>query len=501
MISRSGFSFALDKARSDAKKTLGRLLILTVATTAISSVAGCGGGGGTLGGPVAGESSLTTVVVSSAANDRLVRFNMVLNSLTLTTKDGTSVSLISTPQSVEFMHLNSSAEPLVTLEVPQGVYTSATATVGGASFVCLTQQSGSDTISTYGATPDNQVTVQLPNQITVSGKSVALSLQLLVSQSATFPSNCWNSTGANPYSITPTFNLSAMALLADPTNATNGKMTALQGLVDATPGQNITIFAADGSPTLSSLYSSRTWQVSTNSSTVFQGIGNAQDLGPGMPVDLDGTLQANGTILATRIAVQDSDATDLTVNQGPLMIVSNAVPLLYQENQEEEGSVMYIAGWPQYNFSDTTFAVWGGLTNVASLPFAASFNASNMVAGQMVSITTHATEVVGNYLPATVETLMPQTINGTVMAMGTSGSFTTYTVQLAAYDVFPQFAIQGGQTTLLQNPQQVVIYADSSAQVLNTPVTGSPALFTGVIFNDNGTLRMDCTAIATGVTE
>ena len=162
---------------------------------------------------------------------------------------------------------------------------------------------------------------------------------------------------------------------------------------------------------------------------------------------------------------------------------------------------MYVAGWPQYSFSDTEFAVWSGLTNVASLPFAASFNGSNMVAGQMVSITTHATEVVEapNYVPATVETLMPQTINGTVTATGTSGSFTTYTVQLADYDIFPQFAVQGGQTTLLQNPQQVVVYADSSTQVVNTPATGNPSLFTGVIFNDNGTLRMDCTAIATGV--
>ncbi len=507
MVSRSGFSSALNKAHTGAKKPFARLQLLAVVTTAISLITGCGGGGGTSGGsgPVAGENSLTTVVVSSAANDRLMRFNLTLNSLSLTTKDGTSVPLLSTPQPLEFIHLNDSAEPLVTLEIPQGVYTSATATVGGASFVCITQQSGSDTTSTYayGATPDNQVTVQLPNPITVSGKSVALSLQMLVSQSATFPSTCWNSTGSNPYSITPTFNLTPMTLAAQPTNATNGKMTALQGLVDVTPGQHITLLAADGSPTLSSLSANRTWQVSTDGNTVFQGIGDAQDLGPGMPVDLDGTLQSDGTLLATRIAVQDSDTTDLTVNQGPLMLVGNEMPVLLQGNQQEEGSEMYVAGWPQYNFSNTKFAVWGGLTNLATLPFTASFNASNMVAGQMVSITTHVTEVVEapNYVPATMETLMPQTINGTVTATETSGPFTAYTVQLAAYDVFPQFAVQGGQTTLLQNPQQVVVYADSSTQVLNTPVTGNPSLFTGVIFNDNGTLKMDCTAIASGVTQ
>ncbi len=507
MVWLSEFSSTLGKVCKNAGKPRGRLLSLTAAFAAIGLIAGCGGGTTSSGGgPVKGETTLTTVVVSSSANDRLVQFPLVLNSLTLTAKDGTSVSVVSTPQIVEFMHLNGSAEPLVTLELPQGVYTGATATVGGASFTCVTQlQGGSDDTSTYayGATPNNQVTVQLPEPITVSRQSLALSLELQVAQSVTFPSACWNSSGDNPYSITPTFNLTAMTVAAQPTNVANGKMTALEGLVDATPGGNITVFAADGSPTLSNLSQNRIWQVSTNSNTVFQGIGNAQGLAAGMPVDIDGALQADGSVLATRIAVQDSDTTDLTVNFGPLMLVAASEPMLFQSNQEEEGSVQYVAGWPEYNFSGTAFAVWGGLTNVANLPFAASFNESNMVAGQMVSITAHATEVAGapTYVPATTETLMPQTINGTVTATGTDGAFTTYTVQLAAYDMFPQFAVQGGQTTLIQNPQQVVVYADSNAQVLSAPATGSPARFTGVIFNDNGTLRMDCTGIAAGVTE
>ena len=82
------------------------------------------------GGPVQGESTLVTVVASSTANDQLVRFNLQLDSLVLTTKSGTTVSLISAPQQVEFIHLNGNAEPVVTVSVPQDVYTSATATVG-----------------------------------------------------------------------------------------------------------------------------------------------------------------------------------------------------------------------------------------------------------------------------------------------------------------------------------------------------------------------------------
>jgi hypothetical protein len=499
-------SVALAEVYRGTNKLFRNVLVWTSVTAVIGLTAGCGGSGGMTsggGGPIAGENTQTTVVVSSAANDQLTRFYLELSNLSLVTKTGASVAVVSAPQQVEFMHLNGGAEPLITVNVPQGVYTSATATVGSASFTCLVQQSGSDTTSTYayGATPSNQVTVQLPGPLTVSGQTMALSLQLLVSQSASFPSTCYTQS-IGQFSITPTFNLSAMPLAAEPTNATNGRMTALEGLVaNPAAGNSFTVSAADSTQPGASL--NTTWQVSTNSSTVFQGIGNAQGLAAGMPVDLDGMLQADGSVLATRVAVPDADPTDLTVNQGPLMQVAATEPLLNEAYQVAEGSQQYVRGWPAYNFSNATFAVWGGLTNVAGLPFAASFSASNMVAGQIVAATSHVTHVAPwpTYVPATVITLMPQTIDGTVVSTGTSGAFTTYTVQLAAYDVFPQFAVQGGQTTLLQSPQQVVVYADSSAQVLSSPVVGSPARFTGVIFNDNGTLRMDSTGMAAGVTE
>jgi hypothetical protein len=481
---------------------LGRAALCVAALTA-GLMAGCGSGGTTPsgGGGFSGGNTLMTVVVSSAANDQLTRFSLTLNSLTLTEKAGTSVSVVSAPQQVEFIHLNGGAEPLLTVSVPQGVYTGATATVGGASFTCAVQQQGSDTTSTYayGATPSSQV--NLPQPLTVSGDTMAVSLEMLVSQSASFPSNCYDQ-GAQ-YSITPTFNLAAMTVAGQPTNSTNGKMTALEGLVQGAGGEagSFTVASADGTPVGSAM--STTWRVSTSGNTVFQGIGNAEGLTAGMPVDMDGTLQTDGSVLATRVAVPDASTTTLTVNSGPLEQVTTSVSILSEVNQEEEGSQIYISGWPVFNFSSTTFATWGGLTNVATLPFAASFNAGNMVPGQMVAITTHATQVepYPTVVPATVETLMPQTINGMVEAVGTAGAFTTYTVELAPYDLFPQFAVQAGEPTVLTNPQTVVVYADTNTQVVTAPSAGSVARFTGVIFDDNGTLRMDCTQVSAGVAE
>lgn len=449
-----------------------------------------------------------TLVASSAANDQLVRFGLTLNSLMLTNKAGTSVPVVSTPQQVEFIHLNGNAEPLLTVSVPQDVYTSATVIVGGASFTCaaLNPSDSSDTTATYayGATPNNQVTVQLPEPLTVDGDTMALSLEMLVSQSASFPSTCYYN-GIALYSITPTFNLTAMTLAALPANATSGKLTALEGLVASagtTPG-SFTVAAADGTPLGTTM--STTWRVSTDTSTAYQGIGNAAGLTAGMAVDLDGTLQTDGSVLATRIAVPDADTTNLVVNRGPLMQVASSVPLLLQVDQEAEGSQQFVDGWPDYNFSNAAFATWGGLSNVASLPFTPSFAAANMVPGQMVAVTSHVTAVAPYpaLVPAAVMTLMPQTINGTVQAVATAGAFTTYTVELSSYDIFPQFAVQGGQTTLLNNSLQVVVYADQNTQMVNVGAiaAGSAVRFTGVIFNDNGTLRMDCTQVAEGVAE
>jgi hypothetical protein len=96
---------------------------------------------------------------------------------------------------------------------------------------------------------------------------------------------------------------------------------------------------------------------------------------------------------------------------------------------------------------------------------------------------------------------MPQTIDGVVTASGSEGNFTTYTISLAPYDLLPNLAVQPGQTTLLTDPNTVVVYVDSSAQLLNTKqlAVGSVFRFNGLLFNDNGTLRMDVAQVNDGV--
>jgi hypothetical protein len=98
---------------------------------------------------------------------------------------------------------------------------------------------------------------------------------------------------------------------------------------------------------------------------------------------------------------------------------------------------------------------------------------------------------------------MPQTIDGTVSSISNSGHFLIYTVALATYDLFPTLVGQTGLSYTLTNPGLVTVYVDSSAQLLNSsPITlGSVLRFHGLMFNDKGTLRMDCNQIKDGVPE
>ncbi len=126
-----------------------------------------------------------------------------------------------------------------------------------------------------------------------------------------------------------------------------------------------------------------------------------------------------------------------------------------------------------------------------------------MFPGQNVYVTTHATSVPGgpNYLSAAGVTLLPQTINGLIAEVASDGAFTLYTVTLAPYDLIPQLSVQAGQTTALTNPNTAVVYVDSNTQMLSSKplAPGSVMRFTGLLFNDGGTARMDCGKINDGV--
>ncbi|HEX4544804.1 MAG TPA: hypothetical protein VH110_00500, partial [Candidatus Acidoferrum sp.] len=96
-------------------------------------------------------------------------------------------------------------------------------------------------------------------------------------------------------------------------------------------------------------------------------------------------------------------------------------------------------------------------------------------------------------------------VNGTVTAVSNVNNFTVYSVTLAPYSLIPTLQNTAGTTVnRLNSPANVIqAYVDSNTQLLNSaPIAmGSLLRFRGLIFDDNGTLRMDCGQINDGVPE
>ena len=502
--------------------TISAARVLSISALAITTslISGCGGGAQQ---PSTGFSGNTTVTVlaTGTANDQLSQFNINFTSVALTSQAGQTATLLTPPTTVEFMHLNGAAEPLATASVPQGVYTSATAIIGNSGFVCIANvlSANSVYVSTYayGSTPPSQVTVTLPAPITVTGAAMVLSLDMLVSKSATY-SSCAETSPSDTYSINPTFNLAPITLESPQANIQNGKFTGLDGLIASvdTTGSGFSVAAADGDlcvPPTGQVCQPGTangpvWQVTSNGSTVFQGVGGFSALAAGMPVDIDATIQQDGSLVATRVAVADTNITNLSVFSGPLLQVASSEPVAYLFGREQQGYLFGIGpgvGPGYFSFGSATFQISSQFTNLENLPFSATFSAATIFAGQNVSYTTNAPTDPGGptYDSAATVTLIPQTINGTVSAVSGDGGFDTYTVTIAPYDLVQNLAVQPGQTTALTNPGSIVVYADSNTQMLatNPPAVGSVLRFNGLLFNDHGTAKMDCAWIGDGVPE
>lgn len=485
---------------SSAPSVFSRCLLVATLPLLIGIATSCGSSGSTTIPKLKGNTSLS-ILLSSTGNDQVTSFDLQMQTLTLTSKSGKTVTLLSSQQPSEFIHLNGWVEPLATVIVPQDIYTSATATVAGAVFVCIAQVPGGGLGFANYSVVNQGPTVTLAAPITVTGSNMTLLLNMQVSSSAVFPS-CWTTPPFQGFSLAPTFSLTPYFLSASPTNSGNGKVGGLKAqLASLGASSNLTLTVPGG------YTGTRSLSATYSSSTVFQGISGPSALAAGMFLDVDGAIQPDGSLLATRIAVENPSA--INESSGPLIMVGSVVPVLLQYGRTQMGTLASFNGssghyfdTPYFDFSNSTFSISGQMTNLQNLPFVPSFNASTMVAGQNVDITSPDFILSGGaYTPANTITLVPQTINGTVLASQQAGSFVDFTVSLAAYDLFPTLAAQQGQTTVLTNPSQIEVYVDSNSQKLNKQALapGSTLRFYGLVFNDNGTLRMDCAEVNDGV--
>jgi hypothetical protein len=440
-------------------------------------------------GPVSGGNTQVTLLLSSTANDSLAEYGVGFTSIVLTNQSGQSVPLMSENQGAEFIHLNGTAEPLLTVSIPQDVYTSAAIQYNAAGFeTVFLGSNGGLNLNEYVNSVLEQV--NLPgSSLTISGANMALLLDLQVSQSGTPGTG-----GLGTYTITPTFELNPITVAAQPTNYLNGKLTNITGSILSASTTGFTLqlddFAVANAP------NNMTYNV--GSTTVYQGVSNLSSLTPAMSVNIDAEIQADGSMLATRVYVPNPTAVDTM--QGMILQKSTqgstgqiTVLGLLEDGKDYVATPISLDTFT--HGSSTTFQVAPTFTNQPVLPFMPSFNASNFAVGQNVSASSASILELSGGVGASVATvtLMLQTINGTVTSASSVSGYSVYNVTLLPDDSIVE----------LGGAQNVVVYVSNAAQMLNANQIGTGGVFRfhGFLFNDNGTLRMVCDEVLDGVAD
>lgn len=317
------------------------LILLSLVALLAAFTTSCTSIGSTSNSPVLSGNTSVTVLVSSTANDQLPQFDVTFTTLALTNKAGKTVSLLSAQQGAEFIHVNGAAEPLVTVSVPQDIYTAATAETtvgyGAGSFVCVSQPSTGELQISFFAGDAQPPTVTLPSPITITGPAMGLLLDLEVSQSATF-SSC--NLQVATFTITPRFSLTPFAISPQPDNVENGKATDIEGQISSvsTSGNAFSMVTADGAKL----------SLNTSGSTVYQGIPGFSALVAGMGVSMDEVIQPDGSLLATRIVVDDADPTNLSAASGPVLYVPASAPVINLLEREQPGLLYPLLGNPPF---------------------------------------------------------------------------------------------------------------------------------------------------------
>ena len=180
---------------------------------------------------------------------------------------------------------------------------------------------------------------------------------------------------------------------------------------------------------------------------------------------------------------------------GPILQTPAKVPYLNVFALQQQGAFRSTNPYTLDVFqigASTLFQTAPQFTNLSALPFTSTFGPAQTFPGQNVSVTSNIESTMGGtYTQARTVTLIPQTVDGTVTSISGSGNYTVYTLSLAPLDTLSAL---GGFSSL-------TAYAGTDVLRLNTatPSVGSPLRCTGLVFNDNGTLRMACTQTDDGV--
>ena len=380
----------------------------------LTILAGCGGGGGGStvvppgGGPQAAGSTMSVVNFADSPSDRVVAFELTVNSVTLTRSDNSTVTLLSTPRRVEITHVSGSAEPLVTSAVPQGTYASA-AIVVSAPDVVYVDNSGRE-VEKKDSSATKTINIVFNPALVVGTMPVVLTIDIDARGSLTIDAVSGNVT-VNPNATVGRSNISENE---NEQEVENGEFEHIIGKVTASSATAFTIgVGASASP----------MTFNTNAATSFEGAASAASLAVGTLVRVEGRTQVDGSLLAKEVEVISANGTEaeglITATTGNPVSSFNVV---VQDGNGSGISSSSLGTTITVNISNRTkFRIDDGKIDLSGLALPA-FSAGSLSKGQRVEAESD-NPIAGGVLSAESVKLQSQALVGAVSAI-TGSQFT-----------------------------------------------------------------------------
>ena len=399
-----------------------------------------------------------TIQTGDATNDQIVKFELTINSITLTGAAGTSntQNLLSQPREVEFEHEAGAFEPLTLANVPPGTYSGATLMVSNPEVVAVVNGVPTKLAASLNSSTIN---VTFASNIMIGSSPMFLNFDLDMTNSLTI--------NGNTATVSPTFKVTATTVPPNGDNEDddNGEIEDVHGKVtnvspNATP------------PTFTIQTSQSTITFATDGNTRFtDGLNSLSDLKMGEVVEVDGITKSDGTKLATKVELEENE-NGMEV-EGIVSAVTGtpATQITIAHQVDSSGSSTPPVTVDVQITSNTQFLVRLDKLNL-NLNVPMVFDASHIGKGQRVEVDSSST---GSPLVADRVKLREQALIGVISNL--NGNTFTLTVNSTS-----AFASLSGATTV-----SVIVLSGGEDEV---PLTnGATVRIRGLVFF-NGTYTL-----------
>lgn len=391
-------------------------LCAAAAGLAALALAGCGQGALGSASTTGANSSAMVVTVGDAPLSNILSAKVTVSALSLTPSGGGSnVTVLSSSRTIELSSLGAIQEPLETENVAAGAYSAVNLTVTSATVTYV--DSTGNVVTGTAAVNSANVTVPLSPALTVTqGQDVHLSLNFNLAQS-------FDLTGTT-LTFTPSITTAAASIEQE---SEADREVEVTGSVVSINSTSITVQSAVTGTQVT---------LAINSSTRFSANTSAGSIQQGAIVTVHGTVQPDGTLLATMISAAMNGESMGSSQAGGRGIVTAVTA-------DGSGNVTSFTFMPREDFGDTPTAMPITVTLSGSTTYgvsedalqegiaAGAFTNAEIFRGQSVQVIGAMGS--GNTIAASEVDLAPESLSGTLTAvpMGSAPNY-TFTLQLPA---------------------------------------------------------------------